>query len=265
MHCPLLWKFCMEVTSYFVKQYCRRISWKVSEVMIYFMGLRWKGQLSIEDYLPWWFLVLANSLRGALRDLELFQQICIGQRDAPFVEQGSLRLCRAAEMSPALWCMYIQPLLFHPTEMHIVAGPLLSLCTVCLRRLIPCLYFPVFSCNIPCHLRLFKNSSSASSILQRAGTGLTDAILLPTYYLPYLPLLWIASHWSGALSYSFPVESLSSAYCQQCLESRGGVECFNSLPNFPLAVSYCVLYLGFPPFSTYLFTKRGSQKKPTKN
>lgn len=113
MHCPLLWKFCMEVTSYFVKQYCRRISWKVSEVMIYFMGLRWKGQLSTEDYLPWWFLVLANSLPGALRDLVLLQQICRGRRDAPVVEQGSLRLCRAAEMSPALWCMYIQPLLSH--------------------------------------------------------------------------------------------------------------------------------------------------------
>ena len=39
---------------------------------------------------------------GSQRDLELLQQIGIGQRGAPGVEQGSLRLRRASEISPAL-------------------------------------------------------------------------------------------------------------------------------------------------------------------
>lgn len=69
--------------------------------------------------------------------LELWQ-ISLTQKEVPGVEQGSLRLHRAAETFPALCCMCTWLFLFHVAEMCVEAGPLLCLCTVCLGRLVLC-------------------------------------------------------------------------------------------------------------------------------
>lgn len=68
--------------------------------------------------------------------LELWQ-IWIEQKGVPGVEQGSLRLHRAAEIS-ALCCICTWFFLFYAAEMHVVAGPLLCSLHCVLRRLVLC-------------------------------------------------------------------------------------------------------------------------------
>ena len=61
------------------------------------------------------------------------------QKGGSLVLSGeSLRLRRAAEISPALCCMCTWLFLFYATGVRVVAGPLWCLCTVCLGRLVLC-------------------------------------------------------------------------------------------------------------------------------
>lgn len=143
--------------------------------MIYFMVLRWKGELSTENYLPWWFLVLANCLQGAVRG--------VGSIASDLYSPGGCPWCWVEPKTP--WgsrnfccpycCICNWLLLVHAAWVWVVQDPYCAL-----RRLVLCLCCPVFSCSCLCHLTLFRNSCSASSILQWAGFGL----IMPAFSQP---------------------------------------------------------------------------------
>lgn len=119
------------------------------------------------------------------------------QKGIPGVEWGSLRLHRAAEVSPARCCMCTWLSLFHVTGVCVAAGPLWCLCTVCLGRLVLCqqdsLLCLALAFSPLCTLR---EQLFCLVHITKGRICTNDASFLPACYLLYWE--WIAGNWSEA-------------------------------------------------------------------